>query len=676
MLLANMMRRQYQERAKRLNPRGSGWVRTIIGLLFVVSLLFPRSSTYAAEQDREEPSFLLAAAGPGGDDRAAMQELLAVLEEETDVATKTRMNNDYVPGMVTVLHGDQLEALGVRNVLEALSLVPGIQVSRIASGEPTVKVRGMSFPFNAGNIKVMLNSIALSRESSGINSSVLLTPIAQVERIEVIRGPGSAIYGDFAMTGVVNIITRNSGRRIFTSAGDDHSLAGGGHYAYRDSAKELAIGLNFSVADGGDSAAILGKDPDEERYLGVVTLEYKKFTLTAEGFTRRLENNPGPPALPTPVGPPARPALDRSEQVENSWTIGGRQKFSLFGADIDLTLEYLKNRSDIDEPNQEFRGDRINSGLDIRFSPWSAHQFLLGLTYTHSTINYAADRRSLTGAESIEGITRDSYSLGLQDAISFGDSFTLTLGLRYDDYDDVGDHLTPRIAGVYRVAEHHVIKAQYSEGFRAPTFWELYRTGSINENLDFEDIKTLEFSYIYRQPRHVGRFTLYYSKIDNGLLSSHGTNQPFTNNSEIGARGVEVEWEQQLSNTLRWQANLSYVATRDDRWTASTEQDNSPGVADWIGNLAVFWQPLPKLTATGRLLYVGERHATHDSVDGYEIADFTLSRRDLFLDGMSLYCGVKNIFDHALVYTTQRPQGLSEDEFTGRTWWLQLAYDF
>ncbi len=149
--------------------------------------------------------------------------MLSVLEEETEIATKTKMNADYIPGVVTILHGEHLKAMGIHTVAEALTLVPGIQLSRNKSGEPSVKVRGFDVAFNAGNVKVLLNSIALSRESSGINSSVLLTPIAQVDRIEMIRGPGSSIYGDFALAGVVNIITRHIGGGISGVAGSDES---------------------------------------------------------------------------------------------------------------------------------------------------------------------------------------------------------------------------------------------------------------------------------------------------------------------------------------------------------------------------------------------------------------------------------------------------------------------
>src|SRR3954465_8989202 len=80
-----------------------------------------------------------------------LEELLSIVQQETDVATKTRMNSDYVPGIVTVLEGDELEALGIANAGEALGLVPGMQAMRDDRGSPSVIVRGFDFPFNSGN---------------------------------------------------------------------------------------------------------------------------------------------------------------------------------------------------------------------------------------------------------------------------------------------------------------------------------------------------------------------------------------------------------------------------------------------------------------------------------------------------------------------------------------------
>lgn len=595
-------------------------------------------------------------------------ELLAVLDEETEIATKTKMNSDYVPGMVTVLHGDQLEALGFRTAGEALSLVPGIQVARLTFGEPSVKVRGIAFPFNAGNIKVMLNSIPLSRESSGINSSVLLTPVEQIDRIEVIRGPGSIIYGDFAMSGVVNVFTKDSGGRFFAKGGDDESATGGGHYSYRDEEQSFGIGLNLSYSDDGESATIhdQNKNPDEGRMTGVFHLDYKDFSFKAEGVKRDLEHKV---RFPRPFGPA------RVDRTEESLALEGRQKFSLAAdAELEAYLSYLSNEQDIPEPDRYFLGDRIETGVDLNWAPWVNHQLYFNLSSTFSEIEEASERSPHFGPGSVNNINRRNYSISLQDEVTLGKRFALTLGLRYDEYDDIGDIATPRIAGVYRLGEHHVLKAQYSEGFRPPTFWELYATGQADINTDFEVIETAEFAYIYRRPGMVGRVTLYHSKIDSGIVIPQEDVPDWTVVME--SQGVEVEWEQQIGANFRWLANISYNDTADTRWARDGTSEDSPGIADWLGNLAIFYQPHPKYMLTSRLLLVGARSAPEEPVDGYEAVDFTLSRMDLLKDGLTLRAGVKNLFNNTVSYTTQRPNGLGEDEFIGRTWWLQLSYDF
>ena len=123
-------------------------------------------------------------------------ELLAVLKQETDIATKTRMNSDFVPGIVSILDGDRLRALGARTVWDAMSYVPGVQPMLDGTATPEVAVRGIPFPFNSGSIQILLNSVPIARASAGLNASVLLLPLVQVERVEFIRGPGSVLYGD------------------------------------------------------------------------------------------------------------------------------------------------------------------------------------------------------------------------------------------------------------------------------------------------------------------------------------------------------------------------------------------------------------------------------------------------------------------------------------------------
>lgn len=628
-------------------------------------------NTLVSQRSNNSGPLKLASAG----DQEEFRELLAVLEEETEIATKTKMNQDYVPGIVTVLHREQLEALGISTVAEAMALVPGIQVARQESGSPTLKVRGFSQPFNAGNVKVMLNSIALSRESSGINSSVLLTPVAQVKRIEVIRGPGSIIYGDFALAGVVNIITNNEGGRAYGRTGDDQSKLVGGHYTHQDKEGDFKIGLNVSWADDAKSAAQKDTDPDEDRFTGIFNFGYKGFSLTAEGVNRALDQ--------TLMGPPPLRKDDRFTIKEESWAIEGRQKIQLGQtANLEAHLTYLSNRWDADEPPADFKGDRVETGLDLKWAPWSNHQLLFAFSYATSDIDEAETPGPRNPQDPpgpgpnttvVTGVTRRNYSFSLQDQVSLGDRFTFTLGLRFDHYNDVGSLFTPKIAAVYRLGEHHVLKAQYSEGFRAPTFWELYNTGSVNQGVNFEVMGTTEVSYVYRQPNMVGRLTLYHSKINDRI--SPGRGGLFNNDSEFESQGAEAEWEQRIGQKFRWLANLSYT----DAWHPAPGKDSDQrvgGIANWLGNLAFFLRPFPRYMVTGRLLYVGDRYTREGWLDRYEIVDFTVSRMDLLTKGLTLRLGVKNLFDDTVIYIDERRDGVRLNGYQGRTFWVQLSYDF
>ncbi len=162
------------------------------------------------------PAVLLAAAGATfaagdgepKDDEAELAALLSIFAEETELATRSKINSDFVPGIITILHGYDLEALGIRTVWEALGLVPGLQIRVNQTQSPGAIVRGVEAAFNSGNIKVQVNSVAASQEFSGVEVAALYLPIELVDRIEVVRGPGSSIYGNAAFSGLINVITR------------------------------------------------------------------------------------------------------------------------------------------------------------------------------------------------------------------------------------------------------------------------------------------------------------------------------------------------------------------------------------------------------------------------------------------------------------------------------------
>ena len=255
-----------------------GMVALLLAMVIGASSLTQAASQTFTEEDVQMPPAasspmlspdddldLLAMNTRRAEDQEELLELLSVLEEETEVATKTKMNADYVPGIVTVLHGDDMEVLGVRTVWEALGFVPGVEIKINTLGRPMVVVRGISGTRHTGHVKLMVDSVGANPSFRGANDALLMIPIEQVERIEVIRGSGSSLYGEFSYTGVVNIITRKEGTRLYGSAAKFDTYGAGGLYSHANAEKDLKISINAAGWDTGGADVNSGVDIVEAR---------------------------------------------------------------------------------------------------------------------------------------------------------------------------------------------------------------------------------------------------------------------------------------------------------------------------------------------------------------------------------------------------------------------------
>ncbi len=123
------------------------------------------------------------------EDEEELTRLIQLIDKYTEIATKTKLNVDFVPGMVTVLRGEDLKVRGISNVWEALSLVPGMDISVNNMGLRDVLVRGIGNTISSGNLKIQLNGISMNSALWGKAYPALDIPVEQIDRIEIIRGP-------------------------------------------------------------------------------------------------------------------------------------------------------------------------------------------------------------------------------------------------------------------------------------------------------------------------------------------------------------------------------------------------------------------------------------------------------------------------------------------------------
>ena len=590
-------------------------------------------------------------------------ELLAVLKQETDIATKTRMNSDFVPGIVTILDGDRLRALGARTVWDAMAYVPGVLPILDATGTPEVAVRGLPFPFNSGSIQILLNSVPIVRESAGLNASVLFVPMAQVERIEFIRGPGSVLYGDFAFQGLVNIVTRKQGSQIGGSV-DSHGgrdadlLLAGEHAGWNTS-------VNLAAQSTDDAILPEGSHGQENRFSGVLGVKYGDFNLQSEAVDRHIYD-----ASATHAAAPRR--------GETNWSTDARYNVQFdeaFG--LDAHAQYLYNN--IDSVANAFKGSEVNSGVDLHWSGWAHQNWLAGVSYSDGSIDRASallapppGSTQPPASLTIFNRHRDVASVFAQDQIELTPTLSTTLGARYDDNSEIGQRTTPRAALVWQPAEHHILKLQYSEGYRAPTFFELYGGGTRAE-LNFEVNRTAEFNYVYERPQLTARATLFHTRISDMVFIDPAA-RAFGNVANAKAQGAEFELSQQLGATLRIDANVAYVDARDNRDLPALLPQPIAEVPHWMGNLGLLWNPAHDLTFGVHWNRVGDRLGARPASGSYDVVDLSATKRAFLTPSLDLQISVNNALDKRVLELQPGPFGDMINAYRDRVTWGRLTW--
>ncbi|HLD22360.1 MAG TPA: TonB-dependent receptor, partial [Sulfuricurvum sp.] len=408
-----------------------------------------------------------------------------VLEEATYIATKTKLNADYVPGTVTVISGEKLKSLGITNLAEqnAFDMIVGFDSS-------TLSLRGAGSIYGAqGNkIKWMINDKPISSEiwgipKLGVGQIVFPIPTDAVDRIEIIRGPGSAIYGGNAIYGVVNIITKKESGTLFTTLSQmESNKFGKGVGAYGTFEKndlEVTTIVSADKSDGWDlpittqSPARDGNLPNASRNnLFMADISYKNFDfwtyrLEAKNDYARLQWDPSN-YLPQ----------DNDEPVQsNTYTmIGVQGKYNV--SNVVLTakagINQYTNRAEVVFKPSSVLGNNPNHLDGVRKIDYvestkyvegivettvGSNRLLGGVYAGFLSVDQDDVLQTWSGNNYNPGIStnlltvndpkRINRALYLQDEILLNDQSTLTLGARYDTYSDGRNALSPRIAFVY-----------------------------------------------------------------------------------------------------------------------------------------------------------------------------------------------------------------------------------
>jgi outer membrane receptor for ferrienterochelin and colicins len=581
--------------------------RLIVG----VCLALPRLVWAQADGGAVEPA---PAAEIGA---SADEDLMEMLSTDVDVwvATKTARKLQEAPAIVTVISGPEIRDWGYQSVAEVLSHVLGFYVidDHLI---PNVAVRGISSGLfgESSAIKVMLNGHSVAFRTTGGNwLGPELVPLSAVQRIEVIRGPASALFGADAFLGVVNIVTR-TGEQL---SGADLRVAGGSvgerngmfdldaALGSRRGEWEVVAAARMSEDDRSgielprsSPAPVIPLAHDGQRAARGLVLSSK----TALASVTRYFSNGGSMTIS-----PYFSMIDRGgefaswAQLSNGLDSQGRRSgttVSLVQGSASLSVKWpVSEKLRLNFDSTFFSGaptarDRIDVGSELyyvkrRFSfmgldstlegSWSSDplSFVGGLSLGYDLERLPTNTRVLLGpvGDRAAGNELDDVRAGQSQAlINPGvylqalwsppiKSLSLTGGVRYDFHNIYGSQLSGRVAAVWNPYEGLTLKLLYGNAFKAPSPFLLYavplRSGDVvgNRELQAQHVNTLELEVMYRFNKQLSlRTDVSGSSLANAAdFTQVGVNRVASNVANISV----LSWETRLDyQSETWRAYL------------------------------------------------------------------------------------------------------------------------
>ena len=450
----------------------------------------------------------------------------------------------------TVLQRADIERLQVSSVAELLERVPGISVVRTggAGSQTGVFLRGTS----TAQTLVLVDGQRIAAASSGTSSLEFLAP-EQIERIEVVRGARSALYGSDAIGGVIQIFTRQGDGRGFKSyarlaAGSDSTYQRSLGLAGGDQRTRLHLGAALDETAGIDATRDgFGANGDDDAYRN------RSLSLN---LSHRLTDN-------LQVG---FNALDQRGQVEYDDVFTGLlpttdfQLSSLSGFIDGRLNEHWSSRLELGHSkDQRDSGDDSPAAPDYSFFTYTTYRDAVNWVNTLALTN---NQQVLIGADWYEDRLHSSTTFAedsrwnqaafVQHRYS-GDTFSTELGLRHDKNQQFGSENIWNAALTLHLDNANDLILSYSEGFRAPTFNDLYDTWYGNPELQAERSESYELQWRSRYSDTGSlQASVYRTEIEDAIV----LDQNFIPQNIQTARinGFEASVQQEL---FGWQGNLA-----------------------------------------------------------------------------------------------------------------------
>jgi len=628
--------------------------------------------------------------------RMDLEQLMSV-ELETVTASKYSQKLSETASSVTVIGKDQIQQFGYRTLSDVLRTVPGFFITNNRAYD-NAGVRGFdqSADYN-GRMLVMIDGIRMNETiyDSGFTDNALPIDMDLIERVEVLRGPGSSLYGNNAFFAVINVITKQGkdyhGGELAGTWGSFDTYKGRASYG-----RKLDNGLDFMASATGFNSegpslrmpeAATPDNPFGESS-GANNEHDKQFFAKANwgdfsfegGYGRRFKGIPGG-IFGVDFGTPASSLQDSEAFVNLQYQKALSPKLDFtaraFYGDFDFKGQYRYGGLLISNLNHAWW-----SGLEMRLlsSHFDGHKLLAGVEVQENwQLQQYADIAPPTSVAQDDSSDTHRIGIFLQDDMDLTERLKLSLGARFDDTSLSSQGMfSPRVGLVYQMLTDTVFKLQYGKAFRSPTiaqqFYSVYGMPSqiANNGLQPEQIDTVSLAW---EQAFAGDWhftaTGYYLKQNKrlGMVEEAPSIQHTVNLGKELGYGAEFELQRRWDNGALLRSGYSMMFVDDlDRGMHGHMLDNVPRHLYQLN----FMTPLfsPKWRGGFDMQVLASRTSLQSKTPGYTRVGLNLLYQPV--TNLDLSAGVYDLLDDNRL----EPGGIFGIPQEGRTFRLKFACRF
>jgi outer membrane receptor for ferrienterochelin and colicins len=607
-------------------------------------------------------------------------EKLDIKDDSSDIEVLVVTASGYestiaeAPASISIVNSAQIKQQPVKDLVDVLKNLPGVSNHTTQGGRNGIMIRGLDedYVLRLVDGKRVSSSTGIWRRNNFDNTSV---PLALVERVEVIRGPMSALYGSDAVGGVVNVITRKPTDEWINvldveqgvmQQGDDGNRS---RISYMSSGKlNKSIGLTFSAEHSEQDAWYY--DPvglvksDIQEYTVLEPRESTKFATTldweiAENQTLAFNlAHDDDEILLSNFG-----NYKRTQHI-NRWTYGlthtgdwrwGNSQITINQSDAkmdDFNSRYI-DLPETERDEQHLKPNEIYTTLRaVSYFDLGDHIMTAGVEYLNTEIKDDI-QYPVNGSDSL-GLT----SVFFQDQIELSDNLTATIGIRAEDAEIYGFHLSPRAYLVYDLGDGITLKGGVGSAFRAPTLFEASPNfqsvscgGSCfiygNPDLNEETSISSELSLLANRKSWNSSITIYNNNVDELIevgrytdTHPHAGNSGYFNLDEATLRGVEASFWISLNDMVSIDTNYTYLEAEGPDGKALAYRPKHKANLRVNIDITDSFSAYVGANYYGDYIHYKRRDATPYEQDAYTLID--LGVRFQATDGLAIRAGITN----------------------------------